>query len=222
MFGTILPTRPAQVHHAHPEPAATVDGLLELRSRAPQMVAIAQMEGPAHASIHEAWMGHWLLESSEDDKAEAALKAEGVPFLARKIAMKFRPERKFRVESDEVVGEVKTISGGWTTLHPNRETVSRTNGYTARAVTSWEGDGSVMVSVTTVTGPLGGHAGTTTTKHYIDRSRLVSETMCAQRNRIRHTVSLRSLRLNCGADDGGIPTVRSSAGGSYKTWFRKA
>ena len=193
MFSTMPPARPSHVHrHADwPEAATIVKKMPEQR----RLIKMAAMEkvGVRHsderaAAGHEAWHGHWLLERSEDDKAEAALKAEGLPFVARKIAMKFKPERRFSMdENGGLVGEVKAISGGWTQLRPERETVTRQHGYTAHAVTSWESDDrSVMVSVTRVTGPLGGHAGTTTTRHYLDSSqRLVSETTCAPQQRLQ-------------------------------------
>jgi len=45
------------------------------------------------------WVGHWRVERSEDDKAEAVLKAEGVPYVARQIAMRFKPERRVRMRA---------------------------------------------------------------------------------------------------------------------------
>jgi hypothetical protein len=50
--------------------------------------------GCKSARHKQRWIGHWELESSEDDKAEAVMKAEGVPFVARKVAMRFKPERR--------------------------------------------------------------------------------------------------------------------------------
>jgi len=127
-------------------------------------------------SADSVWLGHWLLESSEDDKAEDALRAEGVPYLARKVAMRFKPERRFFMEDSDMVGELKTLTGGWSEISVSRETTFRSAGYVTRARTSWEGD--VLITVTTVAGPFGKSTTTTTTRHYIDDGhRLVSETI---------------------------------------------
>jgi len=120
------------------------------------------------------WLGHWMMQSSEDDKAEAALKAEGVPFLARKMAMRFKPERRFSIQGNELVGEIKTVTGGWSKISPSHKTTFRSGGFRTIAKTTWKGN--VLCTISTVTGPFGGSE--TETRHYIDEEsgRLVSET----------------------------------------------
>jgi len=121
------------------------------------------------------WLGHWDLESSENDKAEQAMRAEGVPFLARKIALRFKSERRFAREDDgRLVGRLKTVTGGWTEMSTARPSTSKAGGFAARSVTTWEAEG-VLCTVSTVTGPMGG-AKVTTTRHYLNGDRLVSET----------------------------------------------
>jgi len=121
------------------------------------------------------WVGHWRVERSEDDKAEAVLKAEGVPYVARQIAMRFKPERRF-YESDngQLIGELKTVTGGWSQMDPEHDTTFRSGGYRSKAHSTWQGD-TVLCTITTVVGPLGGKS-TTTTRHYMEGQLLVSET----------------------------------------------
>jgi len=122
---------------------------------------------------HDAWLGHWLLESSEDAKAEAVMRKEGVPFLARRVAMSFKSERRFFMHGETLVGEVKTLTGGWSEMSTLRATHFRSPGYRTRSTTSWKGN--MLCTRTVVDGPLG--RSETTTRHYIDGDlRLVSET----------------------------------------------
>lgn len=123
-----------------------------------------------------AWLGHWELDASENEKAEQILRAEGVPFLARKLALRFKSERRFaQHEADgTLVGELKTVSGKWTEMSLTHAITTKGGGFAAHSRSQWEGDG-VLCTVSTVTGPMGGIK-TTTTRHYLDGDRLVSET----------------------------------------------
>ena len=125
---------------------------------------------------HQEWLGHWDLESSENDKAEQAMRAEGVPYLARRVAMRFKPERRFVRDSHsgELVGELKAVTGAWTEMSTSHPSTSRAGGFAAHSVSTWENDG-VLCTVSTVKGPMGGTK-VTTTRHYIEGGRLVSET----------------------------------------------
>jgi hypothetical protein len=152
---------------------------------------LEQLKREPKAKPEEEWLGHWELESSENDKAEQAMKREGVPYLARKIALRFKSERRFKSDEEhggQLVGEIKTVTGKWTEMSTTHPTLSKAGGFAAKSVTSWEADG-VLRTVSTVTGPMGGSSKVTTTRHYLDGDRLVSETI--------------------------------TPGGSYKAYFRK-
>jgi hypothetical protein len=131
---------------------------------------------PRPLAAGAAWLGHWELETSENDKAEKVMRAEGVPFLARKLALRFKSERRFAQHEGDgsLVGELKTV-GGWTEMSVMHATFTKmAGGFAARSLSQWEADG-VLRTVSTVTGPTG-NTKTTTTRHYLDGDRLVSET----------------------------------------------
>jgi len=118
----------------------------------------------------------WTLGAGElrGSKAEAVLRKEGVPFLARRVAMSFKPERKFFMYGDTLMGQLKTLTGGWSEISTSKTTHFRTPGYRTRSTTTWKGH--VLCTRTVVEGP-GGRRSETTTRHYIDGDlRLVSET----------------------------------------------
>ena len=131
---------------------------------------------PRQAERVAAWLGHWVLDASENEKAEQILRAEGVPFLARKLALRFKSERRFAQHEVDgtIVGELKTVSGKWMEMSLTHATASKGGGFAAQSRSQWEGDG-VLCTISTVTGPMGG-VKTTTTRHYLDGDRLVSET----------------------------------------------
>lgn len=137
---------------------------------------IGRREPRQQAEKAAAWLGHWELDASENDKAEEVMRAEGVPFLARKLALRFKSERRFAQHEGDgtLVGELKTVSGKWTEMSVTHATTTKGGGYAAHSRSQWEGDG-VLCTVSTVTGPMGGIK-TTTTRHYLDGDRLVSET----------------------------------------------
>ena len=137
---------------------------------------IGRREPRQQAERAAAWLGHWELDDSENDKAEGIMRAEGVPFLARKLALRFKSERRFAQHEGDgmLVGELKTVTGKWTEMSVAHATFTKARGFAAHSRSQWEGD-SVLCTVSTVTGPMGGTK-TTTIRHYLDGDRLVSET----------------------------------------------
>ena len=103
-----------------------------------------------------AWTAHWVMKSSEDDKAEAAMKKQGVPYIVRKLFLRWRPERKFTINEDGYLElNSKSMLGGWIVLcsAPGTEQIGSYFGYKIRTVMSWEGD--TMIAANHVTDPSG-------------------------------------------------------------------
>lgn len=81
------------------------------------------------------WVGHWVLRDYEHENCEALLTTQRVPYLVRKVLMRIKPERKFKVVDGELVMMTKTLTGGF--LELSTEEVRR------RAATWWARGGHV-------------------------------------------------------------------------------
>ena len=63
------------------------------------------------------WCGHWVCVDAENEKADESLAVQGVPFVIRKVLLRWTPERKFVVDADgHLVFMSRTLAGGWKRL----------------------------------------------------------------------------------------------------------
>lgn len=70
-----------------------------------------QSEGAGDMS---AWVGHWVMFESENEKADAAMKKQGVPMLIRKLLLRWKAERKFHIDEEgHLVLHSKSMTGRW-------------------------------------------------------------------------------------------------------------
>eukprot|EP00310_Coccolithus_braarudii_P013988 CAMPEP_0183349818 /NCGR_PEP_ID=MMETSP0164_2-20130417/13882_1 /TAXON_ID=221442 /ORGANISM="Coccolithus pelagicus ssp braarudi, Strain PLY182g" /LENGTH=213 /DNA_ID=CAMNT_0025521607 /DNA_START=20 /DNA_END=661 /DNA_ORIENTATION=- len=142
-------------------------------ARLPRRWAALQARSPQSREESE-WLGHWQQESFETDKAEAVMRAERVPLLARKIAMRFKPERRFVLRDGNLVGSMKTLSGSWMEFSTTHETEAHSVGYDVHSVSHSE-PGNVLCTVSTAKSRTGSTK-VTTNRHYLEGDRLVCET----------------------------------------------
>jgi len=130
-------------------------------------------EAPAKAGT-EAWLGHWLMSRAENDKADAAMAKQGLPYLVRKLLLRWKAERKFHVGGDgHLVLSSKSLTGGWIIISSAEGTteVSSYFGYEIKSVMSWEDH--VMVTANHVTDP-SGCTKVTLSKHWVEGDTLVN------------------------------------------------
>mmetsp|Transcript_9704 Transcript_9704/g.19628 ORF Transcript_9704/g.19628 Transcript_9704/m.19628 type:complete len:261 (-) Transcript_9704:249-1031(-) len=154
----------------------SLNGIISLPAGCVRWLSQIGRREPRPQAAGAAWLGHWELDSFENDKAEQVMRADGVPFFARRMAMRFKAERRFAQHEGDgsLVGELKTVTGSWTEMSVEHATTTKARGFAAHSLSRWETDG-VLCTVSTVTGPMGGTK-KTTTRHYLDGDRLVCET----------------------------------------------
>jgi len=127
-------------------------------------------------SSPDAWLGHWVMSTAENDKADAAMKKQGLPYLIRKLLLRWRAERKFHLgEAGQLVLNSKSLTGGWIVISSTEGTteVSSYFGYEIKSVMSWEG--AIMVTSNYVTDP-SGVTKLTLSRHWLDGDTLVNST----------------------------------------------
>jgi len=151
---------------------------------------------------------------SELEKTDAVLKAEGAPYLVRKLLGRWKAERKFTVGTDgHLVFNSRQISGGFFTMSTEEGTRQASSffGYNLESVMSWEGE--VLITKTVITSPIGTTT-TTTSRHWL-------ETVGEVNQCINQSIDEGDLQASSTGMRRSLLLVNHtiSAGGDYKTWL---
>lgn len=161
-------------------PAKQPSGYRSRAAAAP--VAITNPEQASMEAWAAAWTGHWVMTHCEDAKVDAMMRAQGLPYMLRRMLQRFRSERIFAWDANERALHMssRTLSGGWADLkgiEGHRQT-SSFFGFTFDCEVHWEGTGAARTQVvTTNVTDLAGGTSVSTAKHWLDGATLVNQVL---------------------------------------------